>query len=320
MKMLVDWLSAERQKKRLTLTDLAQKTGLTHGTLSRIENHKTELTLFSTVRIMKALDIPWLELFRGGFVLKGLDIPDLYKEKPSMDSFPCLLSSDLSSLDLSGAIKRGVASSVVVHLLELFIRRCSPDIPKDKVSLFASSIYTFLNSQSEYPEHISQYFPKVVFRYPSDIAIQTLNEVYLSGGILILQDLSRYAKCLREERMFSLRKMAERIDITHPALHKLEKFASSKTKLDDLINLDNALQLNGQLIAFAWRTAESYLGIYRTRADKDGSIMPWTDPEIQFIEKLVIVSRLFQHYFPGDRAWLDWYRQESANGFQNIIH
>jgi hypothetical protein len=31
---------------------------------------------------------------------------------------------------------------------------------------------------------------------------------------------------------------------------------------------------------------------------------------------LVTASRFFQHYFLDGYSWLDWYRQESLNGFE----
>ena len=37
---------------------------------------------------------------------------------------------------------------------------------------------------------------------------------------------------------------------------------NEKVKLEDIINLDRNLELNGELIVFAWRTAEFYTGSF----------------------------------------------------------
>lgn len=318
--MLTAWLSEQRKKFGISMNELALKTGLTQATLSRIESQKMQLTLFSAVRMMSGLGLSWLDLFQQGFIRENLPVPELYRQTYQLDSeFPCLLFHDIDRLESSGVLRRGVASAIVSRLLERFIRKYAPHIPDDKVELLAVNCYSFLNSPGIEDRIARQYFPEVDFRYPQDFPPETLRKIYLSAGVFILPDLGRYAKYLREMRTLSLRKIASQVELTHVALRNIENIPSHKIKLDDLINLDNALELNGELVIFAWRTAELYLGLHQGKTEGTGRITPWNEPEIHFIEKLVIASRLFQRYFPDDREWLDWYRQESLNGFENVV-
>ena len=318
--MLTTWLSEKRKEKGLTLTELARLAGLTHATLSRIESQSSQLTLFSTVRIMHALDLPWTGLFLQGFVKKDLPIPDLYRiqGEPRSD-FPCLLFGDLDALDSSGLLRRGLASIVVKHLLNLFISQHDPGLGQEKTGLLAENIYSFLGAPESNDGIARQAIPDLDFRYPQDFPPEHLRNIYLSGGVLTMLDLGRYVRYLRESRKMPLRKVAALIELSHPALMNFEFNPGDKVRLNDLINLDNAFELNGELVVFAWRTAELYLGIHRTKSETAGGICPWADSEIRLIEKLITTTRLFQRYFPNDSNWLDWYRQGSPNGFENIV-
>jgi len=58
-------MQALRKAKRMSLTEIAQKTGIQLATLSRIENSKMVGTLESHIKIAKALGIDITELYRG---------------------------------------------------------------------------------------------------------------------------------------------------------------------------------------------------------------------------------------------------------------
>jgi transcriptional regulator with XRE-family HTH domain len=319
-KMIAEWLAEKRKNKSLTLTELAQITGLTHATLSRIETQSLQLTLFSAVRIMHALDLSWTELFIRGFIKPDLPIPEIHRaqNQPSLD-FPCLLFGDLDTLDTSGLMRRGLAPAVVRHLLSLFIKKYEPSLSDEKTGLLAENFYSLLNSPESKDGIARESLPDLDFRYPQDFPPESLRNIYLSGGALTLLDLGRYVRYLRETQKMSLRQVATLLELTHPALSNFELNPGDRVKLNDIIHLDNALGLDGELVIFAWRTAELYLGIHRVKTGQSQKIQPWNQPEIHLIEKLITTSRLFQRYFPDNREWLDWYREQSLNGFEDVV-
>jgi len=318
--MLTNWFLEKRKQRGLTLTGLAQISGLTHATLSRLETQNLQLTLFSAVRIMYALELPWTELFTQGFVKQGLSIPEIYRtqDQPGSD-FPCLLFGDIDALETSGVLRRGLAPAVVRQLLSLFIEKYDPSLGNEKTGLLATNFYSFLHSPDSNDGLARESLPDVDFRYPQDFPSESLRNIYLSGGALTLLDLGRYVRNLRETKKMSQAQVAALVELSRPALGYFETNPGDKVKFDDLINLDNALGLNGEFVVFAWRTAELYLGVYRTKTETTGSIHPWTESEIRLIEKLITTSRLFQRYFSDDREWLEWYRRECLNSFEGIV-
>jgi transcriptional regulator with XRE-family HTH domain len=317
--MLVKWLSEQRKRRGLTLVNLAEVAGFTHSTLSRIETQALQLSLFSTVRIMYALDLPWIELFTQGFVKEGLPVPEIYRtpRQPESD-FPCFLFGDFDVLDTTGLLRRGVAPAIVKQLLSRFIIKHSPTLGGEKIDLLASDFYSFLHSPNEKDGLAREVLPDVDLRYPQKFSPDNLRNIYFSGGALTLLDLGRYVRYLREIKKMTQSEIAALVDLSRPAVGYFETNPGDRIKIEDLIRLDSALELNGELVIFAWRSAELYLGIHRIKTGRSGMIQPWQQHEIHFIEKLITASRLFQHHFPEDRSWLDWYRQESLNGFENI--
>ena len=318
-KLLSEWLFENRKAQGLRLMDLAEKSGVTHATLSRIENQQSQATLFTAVRVMHALGLSWIDLFTNGFIKEGLSVPKIYLLESPTQEYPCLNFNDIEVLDSCGVLRRGVAPTIVTQMLNLFIKKYNSAIDKETRNLLAANFYSLLNVADNQNGIARQYLPELDFLYPPTFSSETLKKIYISAGAFILSDLGRYVKDLRETRKLSLRHVATLIEFTHPALGQFESKTSDKVKLNDLIHLDNSLELDGELIVFAWRTAELYLGVHRIKTETEQKIQPWTDSEIRLIEKLVTASRFFQHYFPDDHSWLDWYRQESLNGFENVI-
>jgi len=216
-------------------------------------------------------------------------------------------------------MRRGVAPTIVTHLLNLFIEKYNSGIDTEKRGLLAANFYSLLNVTDNQDGIAHQYLTELGFQYPKAFSPDALKKIYFSAGVFILSDLGRYVRYLRETKKMTLRQVATSINVSHPALIHFETDTSDKIKLNELISLDNSLELDGELIVFAWRTAELYLGVHRIKTETEQKIHPWTDSEIRLIEKLVTASRFFQHYFPDDRSWLDWYRQESLNGFENVL-
>lgn len=318
--MIRDWLKRIRIEKGLTLVELATRSGLTHGHLSRLETGRSQLTLLTAVRIMDVLDLSWTTLFTEGFIKKDLPIPDLYRSQDvEFFSFPCLNFNDIDPFAESQLLSTGKTSLIVIELLKIFIKNCKPNLEPTKVEMLATSAYPFLDSSDGDVFDFSEEVSDIQLHYPENFAPEKLRKIYLAGGILILADLGTYIRHLREIKGLSLRQLGSLVQLSHPALRDLETKMSDKIKLNDLIQLDNALELDGELIVFAWRTAELYLGVHRIPSQRKKTIMPWQSHEIQPIERLIITSRLFQNYFPENSEWLNWFRRQSLNGFNETL-
>jgi len=312
-----DWLKENRKRQDLTLTELSLKTGINNGQLSRVETGSSSLTLFSTVRIMHVLNLSWTSLFSEGLIderARGLPI---YKNaKPS--NLECLNFADIDALTASGLIKTGKASEIVVALMKMFIEKFELQLGDDRLTHLSKGLYSYLGNTIKTTRGLPKELAHISFAYPMELDPNLLRKIYLDGGVFIMQDLSFYIKQLRLSKKISLREQAKAIDMTHPALRALETRMNDKVKLDDIINLDKKLELDGELIVFAWRTAEFYMGISQIVSKLEKKVCPREIMDVELVEKLVVLSRLFLYYFPTDFEWLNWYRKKSLNGFSEF--
>jgi len=65
-------------------------------------------------------------------------------------------------------------------------------------------------------------------------------------------DISAYIRREREQRGLTLRAAGEMLRMTFQTLHRLEHNFNERVKLADILNLDTAFALQGELIALVW--------------------------------------------------------------------
>jgi len=316
--MLNNWIKKTRISKGFTLDDVARRSGTPKGLISRLENKRSEITLLAIVRVFYGLDLSVTSLFSGGFVKKDLIMPSIYEDKSVRKSnYNCLNANDIYAILESPLTQRGRASSIVIALIEKFLSQCDLPLSVEKRELISSSAYSTLDSCGTNSNLLLSNLEGNQLCYPSSFSPDKLKQIYLSGGVFIFSDLGTYMQSLRNERGLSARQLAKIVDVSHPSIGALESKMGSRVKLNDLIKIDNALELNGELIVFAWRTAELYLGLYPKRlvANIPRQLQ---SHEVTIIERLVILSRLFQHHFPEDESWLRWYRDQSTRNFEDF--
>lgn len=313
-----DWLRENRKRRGMTLVDLQDKTGLSHAQLSRLETGKSELTLFSAVRILHALELPWQALFTDDVIGGEIKLLVPYTDMDKTSDLPCVNFNDVDALTDSGLIQSGKASEIIVELIRLFLKGFSLDVSKGELQNLSVSLYSYIGNIDKSSPGLPDALKEISFIYPTEMDPLRLREIYLAGGVLIMQDLSFYIKQLRKSKNVSLRGQAKAIDITHPALIAFESRITDKVKFMDIINLDKSLELKGELILFSWRAAELYMGTTRIESRRKGVAYPRQTSEIHVIEKLVVLSRLFLHYFPNNFEWLKWYREKSLSGFRDL--
>lgn len=63
--VIANQVRSRRQEVGLTMTQVAERTGISKGMLSKIENAQTSLSLTTLARLATALDMPVTSLFRG---------------------------------------------------------------------------------------------------------------------------------------------------------------------------------------------------------------------------------------------------------------
>ena len=328
---LNDWIREERKKKNFTVTQLADAAGISHAQVSRIENNKSEISLITLVRLFYALDIPFLSIFDDKKTEIGLFAPSIpkphiyhkkYTGKPGSFEYPCINFNDIELLDAQGIISSEKIREITFYLLEQFIRKFeeAENFSEKQIKQIVNIIYNSIGDKDE----LALQFPidalpfpmprPMDFYYPQEFSSENLRKIYLSGGCLISLDVGMFAHRGRIAEGLSLRVIAEHIGISHQGVKLLETQTAEKLIFGNLVRLDQALNLGGDLIVFAWRATEIYTGAFRIKSSRDKKLYPFSSDEIRNIEKLIVVSRFYQHFLPEDVSWLEWLRKVSLSG------
>ena len=316
----------KRKRGNITIGELADLSGLTHPQVSRIENEKSSLTLNSAVRILQSLKMPLSPLLPE----KIIDVMSLYFQKNIVkrefpEKYPTLNFNDLVPLDDGGLFSSGKAEEVIRALLGRFVKDITSIADSEKTASISQLLYNYLaNKKLTASSSLSVSLPPVLpevanFRYPRRLSLENIRNNYLSGGVLIFLDIGAYVRQIRLSKKLSLQQLGDAVGLSHQGVKLLELQTAEKIKLEDILKLDVALDLQGELLDFAWEVAKFYAGIHRTKTKISDKLHPYQSFEIHGIEKLIVVSRLFQHYFPDNREWLDEYRKQSNSGFSDWI-
>lgn len=288
---IVNWIKDARKRMGLTLTELGNQTGITHSQLSRIENGVSALTLFSIIRIFYGLNYSFTSLYSENIIDSKSPLPSIYlEEKKESYQFPVLKFSDIDSF-VHFILYRKIARDFVAKWLRHFIE-IHTSWTEETIDVLMDEAITLLAHPSVDNRQGSQ-FENLC--YPIDISIEKLKNNYLSGGVLLMKDIGAYIRTQRLEKNISLRALSSQVDLSHPGLSKLESDMSDRTLFSDILKLDRALGTDGELVALAWRAGELYLGAHRIYERKEYPL-PYSTREMEWIERLFIVLRIYQHY------------------------
>jgi len=290
MQAIVDWIKKARKQKEFTLKILGERAGLTHAQLSRIENGVSALTLFSLIRIFYAYNYSFTSLFSENIIDSKFSLPKIYSEgeKESYE-YPVFNFGDIDSF-VHFILYRKNARDFIAKWLRHYIEKHTSWIDEAIAELLDEAI-TLLTFPSE--DRQGSLYENLC--YPMDISVSKLRNNYLSGGVLLMKDIGAYIRNQRMAKNISLRALSSMVDLSHPGLSKLETEMSDRTLFSDILNLDRALGLGGELVALAWRAGELYLGVHRIY-DRKEFPFPYSTREIEWVERLTIVLRIFQHF------------------------
>ena len=314
----------ERERKGLSARKLAELSGGTHSQISYIENEKSALTLNAAVRIFSSLELP-LSAFLTDKTITSMPLRFQESALGRGGDVECfgLNYKDIGTLDTSGLFLSGKAERVIVRLLGYLVNGFEPSFDDEKTSTLAQLLYNYVGVKelARVPSlKLTQGFPGWNnFRYPSQLSLDNIRNNYLAGGALVFLDIGAYVRRVRLSKGLSLMTLGNAIGFSDQGIRRLENQTAEKIKLEDILKLDMALDLQGELLDFSWKVGEFYAGIYRIKSERADKLMPYQSFEIHGIEKLIVVSRLFQHYFPDERKWLDKYREQSYKGFGDWI-
>jgi len=319
---LNDWIREQRKKKDFTVTQLADMAGISHAQVSRIENDKSKISVITLVRLFSALDVSFPSIFTNEKIqadLPKLNINEKKARRGNSSEYPCINFQDIDLLDTQGLISSGMITKITISLLQQFIRKFDTGVSEQSIKALATLLYRCLGVKNELamvpPAILPMPLPRPSdFSYPREFSGENLQKIYLSSGCLIYLDIGMYVRQSRLSQNLSLRELGKMVGISHQGIKFLETRTAEKLIFDDLARLDQSLNLKGDLIIFAWRATEIYTGAFRTKSISSKKLHPFLPSEILEIERLIMVSRIFQYFLPDDVSWLEWLRKISLSG------
>lgn len=272
------YLRRVRQSRGLQIKDLAAMANTTSALISRLETGASRPTLFAVVKICTAL---------------GLDLESL-SEVIGVEGFMTELRKRRTQQ--VGGRDSALSIADVERFLELYHK--DPAKAQEKLVVLykqflieSGKVTNYEKAQQTAKETIAASFnapgsPNAL-KYPTDeISKDTILEIYTTGGVITTHDVGAYVRRSREAKVMSLREMATKAGIVFTSLARLERGEIELLKFDDLIRIDKALGMVGDILSLAWGTGEFYTGIA-----KPGTRKTWQEGELILAMPLIFISR-----------------------------
>jgi len=241
---LGQWLQQERVKQGIDLRTLSEQTGIDIGTISRVENMKTQVTLATAVRLCEGLGVTPLSLLEALERKPGVDLVSFdgsgCEAIPSLDDVQmflryigdnwqagCLLLADMLNMIASIHIHAGFTEPrEVPHLF----------VPEDVDKLLIDlPLYRF----------------EVV--YPPHLGVEEIWKIYRCRKWLTVTDVGMYIRKLRNEKRVPLMRLQHAVKISDSVLARLEEGVLEHIKMNDALMLDEYLEQHGKVLAMYWK-------------------------------------------------------------------
>lgn len=241
---LGQWLRQERVKQGIDLRTLSVLTGIDSGTISRVENMKTQATLATAVRLCEGLGVAPFSL------LEGLE----RKPGDDLDSFDMSRCEAIPSLGDVQTFLRYMGDNWQAGCLLL----------ANMLNMIAS-----IQIRSEFTDHreVPQLFvPEDVDKflidlplyrfevvYPPHLGVVDIWNIYRCRKWLTVIDVGTYIRKLRNEKRVPLMRFQHAVKISDSVLARLEEGILERIKLNDILMLDDYLEQNGKVLAMYWK-------------------------------------------------------------------
>ncbi|RME07464.1 MAG: XRE family transcriptional regulator [Anaerolineae bacterium] len=274
------WLRKERQKRGFNLPQLADRARLTHAAISHVETGKSYVTVWFLGKVCYALGLRLPDLVANGLLLSHIPDPETHFRKYVTSSVDALSFSD------------------VCQFVSL--------PPQEQRHIAVDFYYRYLSKKQQIRPPSGCYDENYVFtenclpsaeKYVRDMSSNLLCQLAGANAFLIPSDIGAFIYSMRRHRQQSLGEVTEKLNMSYQTLRRMEHNFSDRVKLADILALDVALELKGELVAFTWLV---YSHRARLLALGEGEQF---NKAVQLADRLVITSRLYQLCRRDDAHW-----------------
>ena len=292
---LGSWLKELRLDKGLDIRTLVQESNFAAAQISRIENEKSGVTLGALVHFAYGLDITLKD------ILEVLQLPlflPRHKKSRKTGDLPIPLMQDAYAIWLWFQDEpQKVKERLIAGYTDIQKTVTGPGGDVNPQTL-ADLVWESVQALDD------KFFP---LQYPRDLASDHLMEIYLRGGAVTMKDVAALVQSRRRQQKLSLRDLAKKVNVSYVAISRFENNQVERVFFSQIIELDQAMNLDGGLVALAWDAAEYESGISINRminesADEKTIPTGWDPVEKAFADTLITICRW--HYVHGkEQAW-----------------
>lgn len=239
-----EWIRRSRKAQKLDLRALAGKTGVEAGTISRVENARTQVTLSTAIRICEGLGVTGFDLLEA---VRGKHVPSQEESSSVRDkAIPTMEDIEAFLVSLQSDPPAGY------HTLSRLLNKVITLRGREAETAQRESSHVF------HPEEIHcLLFHSPVYQfevhYPPNMRTEDILIIYKRGGALTLADIGMYIKKIRREKQMTLAHLEGTAKVSISVLSRLETGLLEQVKLADILNLDEQLEQDGKLLLMYWR-------------------------------------------------------------------
>lgn len=280
MEKLSNWLRDQRIQSQLDVRELSAKSFVTTAQISRIENNLSGITINTLVGLGYGLDFGLDE------VLSELKI---YPHFPRLKNDLVGEESDLPIPRIDDAYAvwlffRDQAQRAKGLMYDGYHQVQSHLGNKDDDTMQKSLDAVWEALQA----HSNKFFP---LPYPAGMTEDHSLDIYSRGGAITNRDLGVRLKATRVEKSLSLRELADKTKISYSVLSRLEHGIIERVYFEYILKLDQALTMDGELIALAWEAGEYESGF---------SLLNYVNEK-----KMELQKYDYKDWEPVSKAWAD---------------
>ncbi len=289
-----DWLKRERIAQGLEQIELAELSGLESSTIGRIENGRTNPTLFAVIRICYGLGLSQKHFMHA----IGLNAFLSEHQGARSDTGEVLTIEDIEAFF---SFYRNQPMEAKGYLYKTFgwIRflagkSSAESMESDGAEIIGEMIRAQNLDLSTLP-------------YPEEINKDAFWSIYILGGVITLKDVGVYIRLIRQSKNLSLRDLAKEVNTTHTAIRRLEMGAIERIDIADLIAVDRVIGVENDILTLCWAAGEFHTGILRNKLSEERMDLPpigWAPEEYNFAITLSVIERWYSHYQARSIDWL----------------
>ncbi|MBI9044602.1 MAG: XRE family transcriptional regulator [Anaerolineaceae bacterium] len=280
MENLGIWFREKRKSLSIGQENVAHFSNLSEAQVSRIESLKSELTLFSIVKLAYALNIDLNE------ILNILKIQSKLMEIKKNTNY---IKNKYYDLDLDDIEAFVSWSQSKPEAFSKFLHNSNKLI-----------LEKTLKSQNQNFHNL---------HYPTIIGSEFFVSQYINNCTLTIRDLGSYIRSLRKDKGITLSFLGEIVNVSHTTISRLERGDTERISFKDIVNIDKALELDGDLISISWEIAKFHTGVIRNKHFEIPESPPisWEPQELEYIDE---ISRIMR--------WIYILLPENLHKYQNI--